>query len=160
MATKTKNRKAAPVVEDEDEELDDLDELDELEDFDEDDESEDEDDEEEETPKARNDKKTAKVKASRKASKVTSTPGKQKASATKNRPEKAKSNGNTPPARRVAEGMKGAASIATDLGIEARAVRIALRKLNINKSDTGLYEWKGREYDQVVKKVKSEVSGK
>lgn len=159
----TKTRKAAPV-EEVDDDLDDLEDLDDfeddLEDEDEEDEEDEDEDEEEETPRARNVRKQTAAKAATKPGKVTV---KVPAAKSKNGATATKARGNagnlTP--RRVTEGMKGAADLATAVGADARSVRIVLRKLKTEKSENGLYEWKpGKVFDGLVKSVKKEIAAK
>lgn len=136
------------------EELEDLDDLDEEdEDFEDEDEDEDDEDEEDEDDEDEDEDDEPPVKSKKTSKTVAKTATKTKAKA--EAPKKARGNpGNLTP-RRVAEGMVGAAAIAEELGIDAREVRVHLRKLGTEKSENGLYEWKAgsKPFQAVVKAV-------
>lgn len=174
MPTKSRSRRSSnkaankpvAVIEDEDE-LEDLDDLEDLEDFidsDEDEDEEEEDEEEDEEPaptrngrrtssKASNVATATKTKESRRPSAVTTrnapSPAKVKGSKTKS------SNGSAPPRRQVAAGKYGASYVASEAGVDGRAVRILFRKEGVQKAESGLYELSKKEADALVKKVKA-----
>lgn len=155
--TATKSKAKAPSKKSAREEPEDeLEDLDDLDDFDEEDldEEEDEDEDEEDEAPARRSRSKAKpvAKASTKATKTTAkAPAKVKGKSSGNA-------GNLSP-RRVTEGLVGVAAIAEELDTEARTVRVHLRKLEIAKSDTGVYEWKpnSRDFKSVVSQVRKSI---
>lgn len=113
-------------LDEEDEDDDDDEEDDEDEDEDDEVEDDDEEDEEEEAPP----KKTKSKKSTKKASKK----GKSRASS---------------------DGRVGPQEIAAECGIDARAVRMVLRKHNIEKDeDSGRYSWSSMKHPEVRKVVK------
>lgn len=69
-----------------------------------------------------------------------------------------KAKGKTPAAfgpRELPSGHKGAADLAEALHIPSTEVRRRLRSQEIPKGETGLYSWPPKEFDRIVKKLKS-----